>query len=240
MVSCDNLLADSHELFGGLGGSESTLKNLKNSSRKIGGIFSIPFKSDVEKMEQLSDLLKQYAENGIPDPKHLSFVASTNKLNHLRASSLSISSMMTGGGCSGNISPNTSTAMNATTPTSNMSLLSTAKTSLSTTDLHRLHHHHSNNNNSPLSTLSNLQQHPGQILSSTSFDQSVDSYYYLEPEWRSMVENADQLPARIQSQNEAIWELLQTEVFYIRRLKVINDVCIACLLNLQNECLLTE
>ncbi|KAH7641872.1 rho guanine exchange factor-like protein [Dermatophagoides farinae] len=236
MVSCDNLLADSHELFGGLGGSESTLKNLKNSSRKIGGIFSIPFKSDTEKMEQLSDLLKQYAENGIPDPKHLSFVASTNKLNHLRASSLSISSMITGG-CSGNISPNTPTTMNSTTPTSNTSLLSTAKTSLSTTDLHRLHQH---SNNNPLSMLSQPQQHPGQILSSTSFDQSVDSYYYLEPEWRSIVDNADQLPARIQSQNEAIWELLQTEVFYIRRLKVINDVCIACLLNLQNECLLTE
>nr|XP_027198898.1 uncharacterized protein LOC113793122 isoform X2 [Dermatophagoides pteronyssinus] len=234
MVSCDNLLADSHELFGGLGGSESTLKNLKNSSRKIGGIFSIPFKSDTEKMEQLSDLLKQYTENGIPDPKHLSFVASTNKLNHLRALSLSISSMFTGG----NISPNTSTAINSTTPTSNMSLLSTAKTSLSTTDLHRLHNNHSNNN--PLTMLSHPQQHPGQILSSTSFDQSVDSYYYLEPEWRSIVDNADQLSARIQSQNEAIWELLQTEVFYIRRLKVINDVCIACLLNLQNECLLTE
>lgn len=234
MVSCDNLLADSHELFGGLGGSESTLKNLKNSSRKIGGIFSIPFKSDTEKMEQLSDLLKQYTENGIPDPKHLSFVASTNKLNHLRALSLSISSMFTGG----NISPNASTAINSTTPTSNMSLLSTAKTSLSTTDLHRLHNNHSNNN--PLTMLSHPQQHPGQILSSTSFDQSVDSYYYLEPEWRSIVDNADQLSARIQSQNEAIWELLQTEVFYIRRLKVINDVCIACLLNLQNECLLTE
>ena len=62
----------------------------------------------------------------------------------------------------------------------------------------------------------------------------------MEPDWRLIVENDDQLPARVQSQNEAIWELLQTEVFYIRRLKVIKDVFIACLLSLQSECLLTE
>ena len=184
--------------------------------RSGGGIFSNPFKSDSEKMDLLTDLLKQYRENGIPNSKHLP-VSNSGKLNHLRASSLSIS---------GVIGNNVSSGANQ--------LLSTNKTSLSTTDLQHLNH-----SAAPFS-LASPGHTTGQILCSSSFDASPDSNYYLEPKWRVIVENADQLPARIQNQNDAIWELLETEVFYIRSLKIINDVFIACLLNLQNECLLNE
>ena len=41
-------------------------------------------------------------------------------------------------------------------------------------------------------------------------------------------------------QQEALWELLQTEVNYIRKVKVIIDLFQSCLLNLQNEQLLNE
>ncbi|KPM04669.1 Rho guanine exchange factor-like protein 1 [Sarcoptes scabiei] len=204
-------------------------------------------------MEQLTELLKQYSDNGIPDPKHLlPITVSSNRLNHhLRASSLSITGYFSNSGPSNLNSPNTPPSPNSIinpqlSPSStSTTLLSTTKNSLSTTDLHRLNsqsnHLHQNNYHLSLQSNSSREaQVPGQMISSTSFDASVDSYYYLEPEWRSIVDDVDSLTGRIQSQNEAIWELLQTEVFYIRRLKVINDVFIACLLNLQNECLLTE
>lgn len=215
-MSCENLLGESSELFGSV--PEGALKSGKSSTRKMyrsgGGIFSNPFRSDSEKMEQLTELLKQYRENSIPDPKHLPVLSAPSKLNHLRASSLSISGVL-GSGLQTSQPP---------------SLLSTNKTSLSTTDLHHLNH--SSVGLMPFSD--HATDDP--VLSGTSFE----SKFYLEPEWRSIVQNADQLPGRVQSQNEAIWELLQTELFYIRRLKVINDIFIACLLNLQNECLLTE
>lgn len=221
MVSCENLLSDANvaEIFGGA--ITIPEKGGKTGSRKMyrsgGGIFSNPFKNDSEKIDFLNLLLKSY-ENGIPHPKHLS----SSKLNHLRASSLSI------GGFTG--------TNHVSTSNQPPSLLSTNKTSLSTTDLHHLNH--SAVNMAPFSLPAG--GHPtGHVLSAASFDAS-DDCYYLEPEWGSIVENADQLPARVKSQNEAIWELLHTEVFYIRRLKVINDIFVACLLNLQNECILNE
>lgn len=274
MVSCENLLSESSELFGGVPENHNNSSNAQllssslkssikssgsgfsNSSRKMyrsgGGIFSNPFKSDSEKMDLLTDLLKQYRESGIPETGHhlrhnphqphhhhsthqllhsQSHCQSTNKLNHLRASSLSISGF-TGTGSSSNqaVSPTAITASN--TSGNSPGFLSTNKTSLSTTDLHHLNH--------SLSQISpNQPNQPPQT--SSSFDASDDaSYLYLEPEWGSIVEGADQLPGRVKSQNEAIWELLQTEVFYIRRLKVVNDIFVACLLNLQSECILNE
>lgn len=221
MVSCENLLGEHSEYYNTV--SESALKNLKNSGRKIyrsgGSLFTNPFKSDTEKMEHLEEMLKRYSDNGIPDMKHLP-LSGANKMNHLRASSLSIS---------GNpIHPVTSAASQTS------SFLSTAaKTSLSTTDLHHLNHSSPNINSGPAGC-------SPPILTSTSFDATCDSNYYLEPEWRSIVDNSETLPDRVQSQNEAIWELLKTEVFYIGQLKLIRDVFVACLLNLQNEGLLME
>lgn len=219
MVSCENLLTDSSELFGAL--PESTLKNLKNSSKKIyrsGGIFSNPFKNDAEKMEQLNELLKQYKENGIPNVRSCGNMAA----NYLRASSLSM-----GGPSTPLSSP--SQPINIYPLQHSLSIHASTRTSLSSTDLQYLQQ-----SSCPASESHGPQQ-------SLSFDATSDSTnYYLEPEWRSIVDNFDQLSPREQSLNEAIWEILQTEVFYIRRLKVINDVFISCLLNLQSECLLNE
>ncbi|KAH9407183.1 Rho guanyl-nucleotide exchange factor, partial [Tyrophagus putrescentiae] len=282
MVSCENLLSESSELFGGVPENSgqhnllsSSLKSSSNksaaggsnssSSRKMyrsgGGIFSNPFKSDSEKMDLLTDLLKQYRESGIPETggggkhhHHLlhsqSHCQSTNKLNHLRASSLSI------GGFTGsrlahlsraNLSGNSNSSSANNSPSSSLLLAASSSsssthqkvTSLSTTDLHHLHHSLSLTG----SPQSSAGQHHQQQQTSSSFDASDDagsSYLYLEPEWGSIVEGAEQLPGRVKAQNEAIWELLTTEVFYIRRLKVVNDIFVACLLNLQSECILSE
>lgn len=231
MVSCENLLAESTELFGP---DSSTLKSIKGRSkiyRSGAGIFSNPFKSDTEKMEQLRELLKLYEESGIPDPKQLPLARiaaqqqSQPKLNHLRASSLSISGILS----------TNNQATSPMAPNSNSGLLSTARTSLSTTDLHHL-----NQNQNPNSISTNMNFTTLPFVSSLSCDRTVETYYELESEWRVIVADADQLPPRVQSQNEAIWELLHTEALNIRSLKMINDLFIACLLNLQNECLLTE
>ena len=48
--------------------------------------------------------------------------------------------------------------------------------------------------------------------------------YSLEEDWTDLVEGAAQLPERVRSQQTAIWELVETEVAYIRTLKVIQDV----------------
>ncbi|KAJ6219284.1 hypothetical protein RDWZM_005096, partial [Blomia tropicalis] len=256
MVSCENLLTDGSELFSSIPDpaallSKSGKSSSTNSGRKIyrsvgGGIFSNPFKSDTEKMEQLTDLLRQYRDNGIPEPKYIAQTTNANvKLNHLRASSLSIGSGMTVCNVANGPTNVTNTCSANTSPNSPGSL-ATNRTSLSTTDLHHLHlnQSHSGSNMTPFLGQTNpgdTTSSSGRIISSISFDISMESnYYYLEPEWRSIVDCSETLPVRVQNQNEAIWELLQTEVFYIRRLKVINDVFIACLLNLQNECLLTE
>ena len=69
----------------------------------------------------------------------------------------------------------------------------------------------------------------------------VERMLYLEEHWRSLVAaQGVQLPAKLQTQQDAIWELLSTELFYIRRLKVISDLFLNCLCNLQAECLLND
>ncbi|KAH7957184.1 hypothetical protein HPB52_015900 [Rhipicephalus sanguineus] len=48
------------------------------------------------------------------------------------------------------------------------------------------------------------------------------------------------LPKRVRNQQDAIWELISTEVSYIRTLKVITELFLACLCNLQSERILQE
>lgn len=48
--------------------------------------------------------------------------------------------------------------------------------------------------------------------------------YSLEEHWSEIVRNTLVLNERIRSQQTAIWELVETEVAYIRTLKVIQDV----------------
>ena len=151
MVSCENLLAES-ELFGSNEGSLKAFKSRQFAYRKSGGIFSNPFKSDREKMDQLTDLLNLYGQNGIPEQSGL---------------------LTFGTNCD-------------------------------------------------------------------SSDVDTNDIYYLEDHWKSIVANSEDLPKKVQNQNDAIWELLQTEVFYLRRLKVITELFLSCLCNLQSECLLNE
>jgi len=50
------------------------------------------------------------------------------------------------------------------------------------------------------------------------------SVFQLERHWVDIVFNHDQLNKRQRDQQEAIWELLSTEVEYIRKLRAIIDV----------------
>ncbi|XP_061152532.1 pleckstrin homology domain-containing family G member 5 isoform X1 [Syngnathus typhle] len=62
----------------------------------------------------------------------------------------------------------------------------------------------------------------------------------LEDSWRMLLDNAETLTRRQFHQQEAIWELLHTEATYIKKLRVITDLFLCGLLNLQESGLLTE
>ncbi|XP_036415065.1 pleckstrin homology domain-containing family G member 5 isoform X2 [Colossoma macropomum] len=62
----------------------------------------------------------------------------------------------------------------------------------------------------------------------------------LEESWKELLENPEILPKRQCHQQEAIWELLQTESDYIKKLHVITDLFLCGLLNLQESGLLSE
>ena len=53
---------------------------------------------------------------------------------------------------------------------------------------------------------------------------NLSALYSLEEHWTDLVSNAASLNERIRNQQDAIWELIETEVHYIRTLKVIQDV----------------
>ncbi|XP_017885532.1 pleckstrin homology domain-containing family G member 5 isoform X2 [Ceratina calcarata] len=67
-----------------------------------------------------------------------------------------------------------------------------------------------------------------------------DGLYNLEEDWREIVQNSDQLPEKQQQQQTALWELAQTEVAYIKTLKVVTDLFMACLCSLQSSNILNE
>ncbi|XP_051517811.1 pleckstrin homology domain-containing family G member 5 isoform X2 [Myxocyprinus asiaticus] len=62
----------------------------------------------------------------------------------------------------------------------------------------------------------------------------------LEDSWRELLENPESLSRRQFQQQEAIWELIQTEATYIKKLRVIIDLFLCGLLNLQDNSLLSE
>ncbi|XP_061114394.1 pleckstrin homology domain-containing family G member 5 isoform X1 [Conger conger] len=62
----------------------------------------------------------------------------------------------------------------------------------------------------------------------------------LEESWQTLLENPESLTRRQFHQQEAIWELLQTECTYIKKLRVITDLFSSALLNLQEGGLLLE
>lgn len=52
----------------------------------------------------------------------------------------------------------------------------------------------------------------------------VSALYSLEDDWRNIVENAHLLSEKQTQQQTALWELAETEVAYIKTLKVVTDV----------------
>ncbi|NWQ84543.1 PKHG5 protein, partial [Columbina picui] len=67
-----------------------------------------------------------------------------------------------------------------------------------------------------------------------------DAGLALEDSWQQIIRSAEALSRRQCHQQEAIWELLHTEATYIRKLQVITDLFLCCLLNLQESGLLCE
>uniref|UniRef100_A0A8C2DU31 Pleckstrin homology domain containing, family G (with RhoGef domain) member 5b n=1 Tax=Cyprinus carpio TaxID=7962 RepID=A0A8C2DU31_CYPCA len=62
----------------------------------------------------------------------------------------------------------------------------------------------------------------------------------LEESWRQLLEDPETLSRRQFQQQEAVWELIQTEASYIKKLRVITDLFLCGLLNLQDNSLLVE
>ncbi|XP_039280848.1 pleckstrin homology domain-containing family G member 5 isoform X3 [Nilaparvata lugens] len=87
--------------------------------------------------------------------------------------------------------------------------------------------------------LNNYSKHGIPLLTDTVEDLE-EALYNLEEDWRYAVKDVFTLGEKIQQQQTAIWELIQTELAYIRSLKVVNDFFLSCLTNLQNENILTE
>ncbi|ESN93328.1 hypothetical protein HELRODRAFT_181074 [Helobdella robusta] len=63
---------------------------------------------------------------------------------------------------------------------------------------------------------------------------------YMESHWTDIVVGHEKFNKRERDQQEVIWEMLTTEVEYIRKLKVIIDLFYSCLIHLQSNQLLTE
>ena len=58
---------------------------------------------------------------------------------------------------------------------------------------------------------------------------ALSALYSLPEDWTEFVRNAADLSEKVISQQTAIWEMVKTELNYIRTLKVIQDVsCYNC------------
>ncbi|CAL8368192.1 unnamed protein product [Lota lota] len=71
-------------------------------------------------------------------------------------------------------------------------------------------------------------------------DEEEEANLVLEDSWQTLLDSPEVLTRRQFHQQEAIWELLQTEATYIKKLRVITDLFLSGLLNLQESGLLTE
>ncbi|XP_043935500.1 pleckstrin homology domain-containing family G member 5-like [Protopterus annectens] len=67
-----------------------------------------------------------------------------------------------------------------------------------------------------------------------------ESSIYLEPTWKEIVLGHEDMTRKQCHQQEAIWELLHTELTYLKKLKVITDLFICGLVNLQQHGILNE
>ncbi|XP_044067646.1 pleckstrin homology domain-containing family G member 5 isoform X2 [Siniperca chuatsi] len=90
-------------------------------------------------------------------------------------------------------------------------------------------------------TLFGLPKVPRQLsFHQDSWEEGEDTNLALEDSWQMLLDNSETLTRRQFHQQEAIWELLQTEATYIKKLRVITDLFLCALLNLQESGLLTE
>ncbi|XP_074074691.1 pleckstrin homology domain-containing family G member 5 isoform X2 [Macrotis lagotis] len=71
-------------------------------------------------------------------------------------------------------------------------------------------------------------------------EEEEDAELVLEESWQELIDGAEKLSRRQCHQQEAVWELLHTEASYIKKLRVITDLFMCCLLNLQESGLLCE
>uniref|UniRef100_A0A3Q2ZJQ4 Pleckstrin homology domain containing, family G (with RhoGef domain) member 5b n=1 Tax=Kryptolebias marmoratus TaxID=37003 RepID=A0A3Q2ZJQ4_KRYMA len=71
-------------------------------------------------------------------------------------------------------------------------------------------------------------------------EEEEEANLVMEDSWQSLLDDSETLPKRQFHQQEAIWELLHTEATYIKKLRVITDLFLCGLLNLQESGLLTE
>ncbi|XP_070561765.1 pleckstrin homology domain-containing family G member 5-like isoform X2 [Ptychodera flava] len=67
-----------------------------------------------------------------------------------------------------------------------------------------------------------------------------DENLYALGAWTDVVDGVEAMTKKERDQQEALWEIMVTEVKYIKKLKVIIEVFFSTLLNLQNEWLLNE
>ncbi|XP_070367332.1 pleckstrin homology domain-containing family G member 5 isoform X7 [Equus asinus] len=71
-------------------------------------------------------------------------------------------------------------------------------------------------------------------------EEEDDACLRLEDSWRELIDGHEKLTRRQCHQQEAVWELLHTEASYIKKLRVITNLFLCCLLNLQESGLLCE
>ncbi|KAK2101488.1 Pleckstrin y domain-containing G member 6 [Saguinus oedipus] len=67
-----------------------------------------------------------------------------------------------------------------------------------------------------------------------------DSSLTIEKSWRELVPGHKEMSRELCHQQEALWELLTTELIYVRKLRIMTDLLAAGLLNLQRVGLLME
>ncbi|XP_051895213.1 pleckstrin homology domain-containing family G member 5-like isoform X2 [Pristis pectinata] len=90
-------------------------------------------------------------------------------------------------------------------------------------------------------SLFGLPKVPAQLrFDQDSWEEEEDTSLYLEGSWQDIIEAPEKLTRKQCHQQEALWELLNTEAAYIRKLRVITDLFLCCLMNLQESGLLTE
>ncbi|XP_074601132.1 uncharacterized protein LOC141855126 isoform X1 [Brevipalpus obovatus] len=194
--SCEkNLLDDSGSNSLSQDGTLKVSKTRAQLARRSGGIFSNPFRTDREKMEQLTELLNQYDQNGIPD---ICCVSSFHQ--------------------------------HSSAPTPSAPPPTPVQSNANGTNHHQHHH----------SSTTRLSDYGGSSESDKSDYNDTNNPLYLEKNWRALVDSPESMSKKVQNQQDAIWELLDTEVSYIKRLKVISDLFLTCLVSLQNECLLND